>query len=116
MVEPYFVLKFFVNLITTDHKVLNDNCGSRNNHPYAVLVQDLDTQWIQAYPYKTKTSQETQRRLQQFLESDRKLTIIYTDNSLEFGKICEDLSPGIIARLHHTDRRLIVLRKEQCAE
>ena len=24
--------------------------------------------------------------------------------------------PGIIARLHHTDRRLMVLRKEQCAE
>ena len=26
------------------------------------------------------------------------------------------ISPGIIARLHHTDRRLMVLRKEQCAE
>ena len=26
------------------------------------------------------------------------------------------ISPGIIARLHHTDRRLMVLQKEQCAE
>ena len=26
------------------------------------------------------------------------------------------ISPGIIARLHHTDRRLMVLLKEQCAE
>ena len=26
------------------------------------------------------------------------------------------ISPGIIARLHHTDRRLMVLRTEQCAE
>ena len=26
------------------------------------------------------------------------------------------ISPGIIARLHHTDRRLMVLPKEQCAE
>ena len=26
------------------------------------------------------------------------------------------ISPGIIARLHHTDRRLMVLRNEQCAE
>ena len=56
------------------------------------MVQDLATQWIQAYPCKTKTSQETQRSLQKFLEPDRKPKVIYTDNSLEFGKACEDLS------------------------
>ena len=50
----------FGDLITADHKVLSDNCESRNNHRYAVVVQDLATQWIQAYPCKTKTSQETQ--------------------------------------------------------
>ena len=54
--------------------------------------QDLATQWIQAYPCKTKTSQETQRSLQKFLEPNRKPKVIYTDNSLEFGKACEDLS------------------------
>ena len=105
----------FGDLITADHKVLSDNCESRNNHRYAVVVQDLATQWIQAYPCKNKTSQETQRSLQKFLEPERKPKVIYTDNSLEFGKACEDLS-GIIARLHHTDRRLMVLLKEQCAE
>ena len=62
----------FVDLITADHKVLSDNCESRNNHRYAVVVQDLATQWIQAYPCKTKTSQETQRSLQKFLEPERK--------------------------------------------
>ena len=41
---------------------------------------------------KTKTSQETQRSLQKFLELDRKPKVIYTDSSLEFGKACEDLS------------------------
>ena len=51
----------FGDLITADHKVLSDNCESRNNHRYAVVVQDLATQWIQAYPCKNKTSQETQR-------------------------------------------------------
>ena len=56
------------------------------------MVQDLATQWIQAYPCKTKTSQETQRSLQKFLEPDRKPKVIHTDNSLEFGKACEDLS------------------------
>ena len=41
---------------------------------------------------KQKTSQETQRSLQKFMEPDRKPKVIYTDNSLEFGKACEDLS------------------------
>ena len=82
----------FGDLITADHRVLSDNCGSRNNHRYAVVVQNLATQWIQSYPCKTKTSQETQRSLQKFLEPDRKPKVIYTDNSLEFGKACEDLS------------------------
>ena len=41
---------------------------------------------------KNKTSQETQRSLQKFLEPERNPKVIYTDNSLEFGKACEDLS------------------------
>ena len=56
------------------------------------MVQDLATQWIQAYPCKNKTSQETQKSLQKFLEPERKPKVIYTDSSLEFGKACEDLS------------------------
>ena len=82
----------FGALITADHKVLSNNCESRNNHRYAIVVQDLATQWTQSYPSKTKTSQETLRSLQKFLEPDRKPKVIYTDNSLEFGKACEDLS------------------------
>ena len=52
----------------------------------------MATQWIQSYPCKTKTSQETQRSLQKFSEPDRKPQVIYTGTSLEFGKACEDLS------------------------
>ena len=81
----------FGDLITADHKVLSDNCESRNNHRFAVLVQDLATQWIQACPCKTKTSQETQRSLQKFLEPERILKS-FTHISYEFGKACEDLS------------------------
>ena len=84
--------EIFGDLKTADHKVLSENCESRNNHRYAVVVQDLATQWIQSYPCKNKTSQETQRSLQKFLEPERKPKVIYTDNSLEFGKACEDLS------------------------
>ena len=68
----------FGYLMTADHKVLSEGCESRNCH--------------QSYPCKTKTSQEIQRSLQKFLEPDRKPEVIYTDNSLEFGKACEDLS------------------------
>ena len=105
----------FGDLITADHKVRSDNCESRNNHRYAVVVQDLATQWIQAYPCKNKTSPETQRSLQKFLEprgNQKSFTLTIPWNS---GKLVK-ISPGIIARLHHTDRRLMELRKEQCAE
>ena len=73
----------FGDWITADHKVLSE---------YAVVVQDLATQWIQAYPCKNKTSQETQRSLQKFLEPERKPKVIYTDSSLEFDKVCEGTS------------------------
>ena len=82
----------FGDVITADHKVLSEGCEFRNKHRYAVVVQDLATRWIQTYPCKNKTSQETQRSLQKFLEPERKPKVIYTDNSLEFGKACEDLS------------------------
>ena len=82
----------FGDLITADHKVLSESCESRNNHRYAIVVQDLATQWIQSYPCKTKTSQQTQSSLQKFLKPTRKPKVIYTDNSLEFGKSCEELS------------------------
>ena len=61
----------------------------------------IDTQsWCRTWPLngssriraKKKTSQETQRSLQKFLEPERKPKVIYTDKSLEFGKACEDLS------------------------
>ena len=32
-----------------------ERCESRNNHRYAIVVQDLATQRIQSYPCKTKT-------------------------------------------------------------
>ena len=40
----------FGGLITADYKVLNEEGGSQHNHRYAVVVQDLATQWIQSYP------------------------------------------------------------------
>ena len=80
------------DLRTADHKVLSEGCESRHDHQYAVVVQDLATQWIQSYPCKAETSQETQKSLQKFLEPTRKPKVIYTDDSLEFGKACGEIT------------------------
>ena len=80
------------DLVTAHHKILREESESRNNHRYAVVVQDLATQWLQPYSCETKSSQETQKNLMKFLEPTRKPKVIYTDNSLEFGKSCEELS------------------------
>ena len=83
--------EIFGDLITADQKGLDEKCESRNSQRYAVVVQDLATQWIQVCPCKTKTSQETERSLQKFLEPEAGPKVIYTDNSLDFGEACEHL-------------------------
>ena len=56
-------------------------------------IIDLQS-WCRTWPPNgsSRIRQETQRSLQKFLEPDRKPKVNYTDNSLEFGKACEDLS------------------------
>ena len=68
LAKQYLEQKSFGDLMTADHKVLNEEVESRNNHLCAVVVQDLATQWIQSFRCKTKTSQETERSLRKFLE------------------------------------------------
>ena len=77
----------FGGLITAAHEVLNEGCESRDTHRYAVVVQDLATQWIQSFPCKTKTSYETERSLSKFLQPSHKPKVIYTDNALGFGNM-----------------------------
>ena len=106
----------FGDLISADHKVFSDYCESRNNHRYAVVVQDLVTQWIQAYPCKNKIFTRNTKELAKVVWSPRRnqksFTLTIHWNSAKLVKI----SPGIIARLHHTDRLPTVLPKGQCAE
>ena len=92
-------------MITADHKVLSEGCESRNNHRYAVVVQDLATQWIQAYPCK---KQKLHRKLKEACKSSwsptgsiKSFTLSFPWNSAKLVKI----SLGIIARLHHTDQK-----------
>ena len=62
----------FADLNTADHKVLKEECESRDNHRYAVAVQDRATLWIQSYPCKTKTSQKTDEVWRKCLGAGRK--------------------------------------------
>ena len=72
----------FGGLITVNHKILDEEGESQNNHRYAVVIQDLDTQQIQS----------NENSLRKFLEPSQKPKVIYMDNSLECGKSCEEFS------------------------
>ena len=106
------------DLITANHKILNEEGESRINHRYAVVVKNLAIQWIQSSPCKTKTAQETERRVRKFLEPSEKQKVIYTGNSFEFGKTCEDLSWNhCTSTLHRSEtngiaQRMVRRRKE----
>ena len=105
----------FGDLITADHKVLSDNCESRNNHRYAVVVQELATRWSRRIRAKTKLHKKPSEACKSSWNArgnQKSFTLTIPWNLAKLVKI----SPGIIARLHHTDRRLMVLPKEQCAE
>ena len=91
LAKQYFGQKFG-DVIAAYHKILSERCESRHNHRYAVVVQDLATLWIQSFPCKTKTSQETEKSLRKFLGPSEKPKVTCTYSSLEFGKSCEDLS------------------------
>ena len=100
----------FGNLITAD----SENCQSRNNHRYAVVVQDLATQWIQTYPCKKNFRKPREACKRSWSPSGilKSFTLRIPWNSAKLVKV----SPGIIARLHHTDQKQMGLLKEQCAE
>ena len=105
----------FGDLITADHKVLGEGCESRNNHRYAVVVQDLATQWIQSYPCKTKTSQDTQIACKSSWSRKGSLKSFTLTIPWNLAKLVK-IFPGIIVRQHHTDRKQMGLLREQYAE
>ena len=79
-------------MITADHKVLNEDQESRLHHKCAVIVQDMATPWIQSYPCKTKSAQETQRSLRPFFRPEENPQNLFVNNSLEFLEACEELN------------------------
>ena len=76
--------------------MVNEQRESCNRDRYEVIGQDSATQMLQAYPCTTKTSQETMKSLQEFLQSKASPKVIYADNALELGNACEDLQWFIV--------------------
>ena len=105
----------FGDLITADHKIPSENCESRNNHRYAVAVQDLATNGSSRIRLKHKLHKkprEARKSAWSPIGSLRSFTLTIPWNLAKLVKI----SPGIIARLHHTGQKQMGLLKEQCAE
>ena len=82
----------FGDVLTADHKVLIEEGESRNNHQYEVVVQDLATQWIQSYPCKTNSSQETEKSLRESSLSRQKSRKSFTLTTHWNLENLEDLS------------------------
>ena len=100
MAEPCLVAKNFGDLITAEHTMPSDNCESLNNHRYAVVVQDLATEWIQSYPCKRKVHKkprETCKISWSPMESLKPITLTIPGNLAKLVGIF----PVIIARLHN---------------
>ena len=103
------------DLITADHKVFGERCKSRHNHRYAVVVQDLATQWIQSYPCKTKFLSKPKRACKSSRSRPRNQNSFTHTIPWNLTRPVK-IFPGIIVRQHRTDQKRMGLLKEQCAE
>ena len=81
--------KIFGDLITADHKVLSDNCESRNNHRHEVVVQDLGAKQKLLRKHKGAWKNSWSQ-----IGSLKSFTLTIPWNLAKLVKI----SPGIIAR------------------
>ena len=63
----------------------------RLQHRFAVVVHDPNSHWIQSYPTKNETAQETMKKLATVLAARSETRyMVHTANSLEFIRACED--------------------------
>ena len=80
----------FGDLVTADYKVLNEESESQT------VIDTLP--WYRILPLygfsliRVKQQQETEKSSEKFLEPSQKPSVVYTDNSFQFGKSCEELS------------------------
>ena len=70
-----------------DHKVLanetHSHQESNEGDRVALVVKDRATEWLQAYPAKSKSAEEVERAMTQFCGSEAFPKHLYTDNATE---------------------------------
>jgi len=81
----------FGDAVTCDHKIPNEDDKSRKNDRTAFVVYDRATKWLQSYAARTKSAKHTKRALQRFFGPKGKCRHMFSDNSKEIKKACEDL-------------------------
>ena len=64
----------FRDLTTADHKVLKEDCESRNSHRYVVIVPDSATQWLLTLSGKAKTLLRKRKRAHESFSSQKRFT------------------------------------------
>ena len=103
----------FGDLVTADHKVLNEGAETRHNHRYSIAVQDLANRWISVVPVQNKNFSGDGRVNGNFssrLKSRKSFTLPIRWNLADLVKICQ----AIIEPRHLIDLRRMGLSKEQC--
>ena len=89
----------FGDVMTAEHKVVNDEGESRNNQRFAIVVQDLATQWILSYPCKTRTSHETGRNLRNVVDPEENPRLYTQTIRWNLEKLVKTVN-GTIVRPH----------------
>ena len=70
-----------------DHFIIEkDSDASRMGCKVGLVVLDLFSKWLQAYPAKSKCAEDTRRGLYKFIGPQQMPDLVYSDNSLEIKK------------------------------
>ena len=102
-------------LIAADHKVLTEEGESRNNHRYAVVVQDLAIRWISLI----RVTQKLHKKRKNFEKGPRAVTKAKRYLHLQFCWNWANpvkIHLGIIGRQHLIGPRRMALLKERYEE
>ena len=81
----------WLDAITADHKILNDQNRDRKYDQSCLIIQDRFTKWIQGFTSTAKSADSTAMGLRRFCGPQSNPKHVYTDNSLELKKALNDL-------------------------
>ena len=103
--------KAWLDSITADHKILNEEDESRSLDRVALIVMDRFTKWMQSYPAPTKEAKEVVRDLQRFVGPQAKPQHVYTDNAQEFIAALQELNwPHDTSTPHRSETNGVIER------